>query len=63
VNQVRIQIQLAIDGETKKKDVIEIAEYKLGDMTDEEIEQAIEIKIRTWLDQMVQVEWEVIEES
>lgn len=60
---MRIQIQLAIDGETKKTDVLEIAEHKLGEMTDEEIEQAIEIKIRTWVDRMVQVEWEVIEES
>lgn len=60
---MRIQIQLAIDGETKKTAVLEIAEHKLGEMTDEEIEQAIEIKIRTWVDRMVQVEWEVIEES
>ncbi|NOU64459.1 hypothetical protein GC096_10505 [Paenibacillus sp. LMG 31461] len=59
---MRIQIQLAIDGETKKTDVLEIAEYKLGEMTDDEIEQAIEVKIRTWVDRMVQVEWEVIDE-
>ncbi|WNR47079.1 hypothetical protein [Paenibacillus roseipurpureus] len=58
---LRIQIQLTIDGEMNKSDVLEIAEHKLGDMTDEEIEQAIEVKIRTWVDQMVQVEWEVIE--
>ncbi|MDR6549377.1 hypothetical protein [Paenibacillus qinlingensis] len=60
---MRIQIQLAIDGETKKTDVLEIAEHKLGEMTDEEIEQAIEVKIRTWVDRMVQVEWEVLEEE
>ncbi|CAH1197432.1 hypothetical protein PAECIP111891_01209 [Paenibacillus allorhizoplanae] len=59
---MRIQIQLAIDGETKKTEVLEIAEHKLGEMTDEEIEQAIEVKIRTWVDWMVQVEWEVIDE-
>ncbi|OAS22928.1 hypothetical protein [Paenibacillus oryzisoli] len=59
---MRIQIQLAIDGETKKTDVLEIAEHKLGEMTDDEIEQAIEVKIRTWVDRMVQVEWEVLDE-
>jgi transcription initiation factor IIE alpha subunit len=59
---MRIQIQLAIDGEPKKTDVLEIAEHKLGEMTDEEIEQAIEVKIRTWVDRMVQVEWEVLDE-
>ncbi|OCT12448.1 hypothetical protein A8709_31985 [Paenibacillus pectinilyticus] len=59
---MRIQIQLGIGGEMLKKEVLEIAEHKLGEMTDEEIEQAIEVKIRTWVDRMVQVEWEVIEE-
>lgn len=58
---LRIQIQLAVSGEMVKQDVLEIAEYKLGEMTDEEIESAIEIKIRTWVDRMVQVEWEVLE--
>lgn len=58
---MRIQIQLAVAGEKVKQDVLEIAEHKLGEMTDEEIESAIEIKIRTWVDQMVQVEWEVLE--
>ncbi|MEC0230947.1 MULTISPECIES: hypothetical protein [Paenibacillus] len=59
---MRIQVQLAINGETVKQDVLEIAEQKLGEMTDEEIESAIEVNIRTWMDRMVQVEWEVIEE-
>jgi hypothetical protein len=58
---LRIQIQLAIDGEMKKSDVLEIAEHKLGEMTDEEIEQAIEVNIRTWVDRMIKVEWEVID--
>ena len=58
---MRIQIQLAVSGEMVKQDVLEIAEHKLGEMTDEEIESAIEMKIRTWVDRMVQVEWEVIE--
>ncbi|GFZ99233.1 hypothetical protein GCM10008018_51810 [Paenibacillus marchantiophytorum] len=58
---MRIQVQLAIAGEMVKQDVLEIAEHKLGEMTDEEIESAIEINIRTWMDRMVQVEWEVID--
>lgn len=59
---MRIGIQLAVDGETVKQDVLEIAEHKLGEMTDEEIESAIEVKIRTWVDRMIQVEWEVLDE-
>ncbi|MNI04743.1 hypothetical protein D3C73_576740 [compost metagenome] len=60
---MRIQIQLSVGGQPAKQDVIIIQEQKLGELTDEEIESAIEIKIRTWVDQMVQVEWEVIEEE
>lgn len=59
---MRIRIQLAVAGETVKQDVLEIAEHKLGEMTDVEIESAIEVKIRTWVDRLIQVEWEVIEE-
>ncbi|MBD0380687.1 hypothetical protein [Paenibacillus sedimenti] len=58
---MRIQIQLSVAGDKVKEEVLEIAEHKLGELTDEEIENAIEIKIRTWVDQMVQVEWEVLE--
>ncbi|MFD0694931.1 hypothetical protein ACFQZT_12565 [Paenibacillus sp. GCM10027628] len=58
---MRIQIQLSVSGDKVREEVIEIAEHKLGELTDDEIENAIEIKIRTWVDQMVQVEWEVLE--
>ncbi|NEW06177.1 hypothetical protein GK047_09155 [Paenibacillus sp. SYP-B3998] len=58
---MRIQIQLSVAGQSVKQDVLEIAEQKLGELTDEEIESAIEIKIRTWVDQMIQVEWEVVD--
>ncbi|WP_235960102.1 hypothetical protein [Paenibacillus silvestris] len=63
MSELRISIQLAVAGDMVKQDVLEIAEHKLGEMTEEEIESAIEIKIRTWVDRMIQVEWEVIEEE
>lgn len=59
---MRIQIQMSVSGQPVKQDVIEIKEYKLGELTDEEIEQAVEINIRSWVDRMVQIEWEVIDE-
>jgi hypothetical protein len=60
---MRIQIQLSVDGESVKQDTLVIQEQRLGDLTDEEIESAIEINIRSWVDRMVQVEWEVLEEE
>jgi hypothetical protein len=60
---MRIQIQLSVDGESVKQDTLVIQEQRLGDLTDEEIESAIEINIRSWVDRMVQVEWEVLEDE
>jgi hypothetical protein len=60
---MRIQIQLSVDGESVKQDTLVIQEQRLGDLTNEEIESAIEINIRSWVDRMVQVEWEVLEEE
>ncbi|MFC5447987.1 hypothetical protein [Paenibacillus aestuarii] len=59
---MRIQIQLSVGGDKVKDAILEIAEQKLGELSEEEIEQAIEIKIRTWVDRMVRVEWEVMED-
>ncbi|MGG1515232.1 hypothetical protein ABE504_07450 [Paenibacillus oryzisoli] len=58
---MRIKVQLDVDGQVTKQDMLEIPEHKLGEMTEEEIEQAIEIKVRTWIDRIVRVEWEVLD--
>ncbi|MEX1031679.1 MAG: hypothetical protein WDZ91_16765 [Paenibacillaceae bacterium] len=42
-------------------DVMEIEEFRLGELTDEEIESVIEIRIRSWVDQQLSVAWEVQE--
>jgi len=60
---MRINIQVSIGGEPVKTDTIVIEEHKLGELTDEEIQNAIEINIRSWVDRHVQVEWEVEEED
>jgi hypothetical protein len=60
---MRIQIQLSVSGQPVKQDLIVIPEHKLGELTDEEIESAIEIQIRSWVDRMVQIEWEVLDEE
>ncbi len=60
---MKIQVQLAIDGKSVKQNIIEIEEYRLGELTEEEIQQAIEVKIRTWVDSVMYVEWEELDES
>ncbi len=60
---MQIQVKLSLDGNVIKQDTIVIEEQRLGDLSDEEIERAIEVRIRTWVDRLIQVEWEELEES
>jgi hypothetical protein len=60
---MQIQVKLSLEGNVIKQDTIVIEEQRLGDLSDEEIERAIEVRIRTWVDRLIQVEWEELEES
>jgi hypothetical protein len=60
---MRFKVALAFDNQSVKEEILEIKEQKLGELTDEEIERAIEINIRSWLDKHLQIEWEVLEEE
>jgi hypothetical protein len=60
---MRIKVALAFDNQAVKEEILEIKEQKLGELSDEEIERAIEINIRSWLDKHLQIEWEVMEEE
>jgi hypothetical protein len=60
---MRFKVALAFDNQSVKEEILEIKEQKLGELTDEEIERAIEINIRSWLDKHLQIEWEVLEEK
>jgi len=55
---MKINVTLRVADGHHVEDVIEIEETKLGELTDEEIQAAIEIRIRTWVDRMISVEWE-----
>jgi hypothetical protein len=60
---VRIHVALKVSDGHELNDVIVIEEHKLGELTDEEIESAIELRIRSWVDKAIAVEWEVEEEE
>ncbi|MGF9712519.1 hypothetical protein EXW96_13910 [Paenibacillus sp. JMULE4] len=60
---MRIKVQLSLGGQAVKEDELVIEESKLGELTDEEIEQAIEINIRSWADKMISIHWEIVEED
>jgi hypothetical protein len=58
---VKVDVILKLADGHSVQDVIEIEEFRLGELTDEEIESVIEIRIRSWVDQQVSVAWEVLE--
>lgn len=56
---MKINVSLTVGGETIKHDTIEIDDDKLEPLTEEELEAAIEVHIRTWAENNVQIAWEV----
>ena len=60
---MKINVALKVSDGHVLDDVIVIEEHKLGELTDEEIEAVIELRIRSWVDEKIHVEWEVEEPS
>jgi hypothetical protein len=58
---MKIRVTLKLSDGHALSDTLEIGEHKLGNLTEEEIEAAIERNIRTWVDRHVTVEWEADE--
>ena len=59
---MKIQIELRVDNQVVKEDVIELTEEKVEHLNEDELREAIEINIRSWVDRMVEVSWEVEDE-
>jgi hypothetical protein len=60
---VKVKIGLSVDQKPVLQDVLTIEESRLGELTEEEIERAIEIRIMEWTNRHVHIEWEVEEEE
>ncbi|GAA3409067.1 hypothetical protein ACFFNY_08760 [Paenibacillus hodogayensis] len=60
---MKIKINLSVDGERVKEDVVEIPDVKLEELSEEEIEAAAEAVVRRWADRKLSIEWEVAEQE
>lgn len=58
---MKISVNLTVSGEIVKTDVIDIDDEKLELLTEDEVEAAIEVHIRTWAERHVQIAWEALE--
>jgi hypothetical protein len=59
---MRIKVQLSVAGQPVKEDTLELDDGKLEELSEEEIEQAIEINVRSWADRNIAITWETDEE-
>ena len=59
---MKINVTLRVSDGHELLDVIEIEEHKLGELSDDDIEAAIEMMVRRWVDKTIEVEWETEED-
>ncbi|PYI53907.1 hypothetical protein [Paenibacillus flagellatus] len=58
---MKIKISLSVDGEQVKEDELEIDDMKLEELSEEEVEAAVEAVVRRWADRKLSIAWEVAE--
>jgi len=59
---MRIKVQLSVGGQAVKEDVLVVDDSKLEELTEEEIEHAIDINVRNWADKNISIAWETVDE-
>lgn len=57
---MEIKVSLSVKNNKIVDDIIEIDETKLEELTDDEIESAIEVYISEWANRNVNIAWEVL---
>jgi len=60
---MKIKVKLFIGEERCKEAVIEISDSKMEPLSAQEIEDAIEMNVREWANQLISIEWETEETS
>ena len=60
---MKIEIRLRVQKNTLIEDVIDVDDIKFEELTEEEKEHALEIVVRNWADENIQIEWEVQEKE
>lgn len=56
---MNIKVRMDVGGRAQVDDLLVIDDAKVEELTEEEVEAAVEIVVREWADRMVRIEWEV----
>ncbi|WP_409342149.1 hypothetical protein [Paenibacillus sp. MBLB4367] len=58
---MKVKVSMKVGEEAQIDGMIEIDDYKLEELSEEEIEAAIEILVKNWANDRIRIEWEVAE--
>lgn len=56
---MKIHVQLQLQGNAIQEETLEIEDHKVADLSEDELREAIEINVREWVNEQIQVTWEV----
>jgi len=59
---LNIKVRLSVRNELVLEDIITINDAKLAQLTEEEVERAVEIHISEWANRNVSIAWESVED-
>lgn len=60
---MRVRIRLFVADRPICEDRLEIDDRKTQSLSDEELEAAIDVRVREWADRMIRIEWETEDEG
>jgi hypothetical protein len=55
---IQIKVKVAVSGKPAGEATLEIEDYKLEELTEDELEGAIEVVVRTWANNHIEIAWE-----
>lgn len=58
---MKIRVTLSLKDQKKAEEWIEIDDRKLEELTEDELENAIDIVVRDWANEAIRIEWETEE--
>lgn len=55
---MKVKVKMSIGKDLEVEDVITIDDRKVEGLSEEDIEAAVEIRVRKWADERISIEWE-----
>lgn len=60
---MNIKVRLRVNGATAAEDTIEIEDHKLDELSEDEVERAVEIVVTQWANDRIEIDWDTGDEE